>query len=522
MSVSSQSPIAEAFSEESAVSKPSLAVGKRRRRPKILIVTPELSQSNLLAMDGKASPCIKAGGLADVSALLLDSLSDAGADVHVALPHFRSLFKPGPAGHSTKLHLCEDREFCYRRSVYEGCKNANVRAALAFQRDVIHYVMPRVRPDLVHCHDWMTGLVPAAARNMGIPSLFTVHNLHDERVTLDHIEDRGIDAAKFWQHLYFMDYPGSYETARQQNPVSMLGSGILAADQMNTVSPSFLNELAGGEHFAPWAVVDAVRGKIAAERAHGIVNSLPPGFLPAQDAHLAEKYDATCHPSGKLANKRLLQERLNLEIDDDAPLLFWPSRLDPVQKGCHLLAEILYGIVSDYWALGLQIAFIADGPYQSHFENIARFHGLQSRIAVRPFSETFSRLGYAASDFMLMPSSYEPCGLSQLIGMRYGSLPIVHSTGGLRDTVVPVRSEKNLGNGFPFEIYNAESLRWAIDNAMQFHIRPRAERNRNITRIMNEAASQHQASSMVDRYVEIYQKLLKSHPTQHPSPEKTP
>lgn len=510
MSVSSQSTTVKPLSQENAPPQQILTIGKRGRRPKVLIVTPELSESNLLAMDGKDAPCIKAGGLADVSALLLDSLSDAGADVHVALPHFRSLFKPGPAGHSAKLHLCEDREFCYRRSVYEGCQNANVRASLAFQRDVIHYVMPRIRPDLVHCHDWMTGLVPAAARTMGIPSLFTVHNLHDERVTLGHIEDRGIDAAKFWQHLYFLDYPGCYEAARGHNPVSMLASGILAADQMNTVSPSFLNELAGGDHFTPWSVVDAVRGKLGADSAHGIVNSLPPGFFPAQDSHLAEKYDASSHPSGKRANKRLFQSKLGLEIDDEAPLLFWPSRLDPVQKGCHLLAEILYRVVSDYWALGLQIAFIADGPYQSHFENIARFHGLQNRIAIRPFSENYSRLGYAASDYMLMPSSYEPCGLSQLIGLRYGSLPIVHATGGLRDTVMPLHSEKNLGNGFPFEVYNAESLRWAIDQAIQFHIRPHAERSRNITRIMNDATKDHQASAMVDRYVEIYQSLLKS------------
>ncbi|HEX7261738.1 MAG TPA: glycogen/starch synthase, partial [Luteolibacter sp.] len=427
------------FSTISIVHAPrtSLWNGTRNRRPRILLVTPELSESSILARNGKRAPCIKAGGLADVSALLVDSLSNAGADVHVALPHFRSMFQPGPGGHSRRLHLCQDREFSYRQSVYDGSSHSNLRAALAFQRDVIHYVMPRLRPSLVHCHDWMTALVPAAARMMGIPTLFTLHNLHDECASLSHIEDRGIDAAKFWEHLYYHEYPSSYESARNHNAVSLLASGILAADHMNTVSDSFLGELAGGGHGASWPVVDAVRGKLAAGRAHGIMNALPDRYSPEWDVYLTERYNANNHEEGKRANKRILQRMLGLEEDESAPVLFWPSRLDPIQKGCQLLAEILYQVVSDYWGLGLQVVFIADGPYRQVFENIAAFHGLQHRIAVCGFSENLSRLGYAASDYTLMPSAYEPCGLSQMIGLRYGSLPIVHATGGLRDTVTP-------------------------------------------------------------------------------------
>ena len=484
------------------------AKGSRTRRPRILLVTPELSSSRYLSRDGKQAPVVKAGGLADVSALLLDSLSDSGADVHVAMPHFRTLYQPGAAGHSRRLHLCQDREFVYRRAPYDGGPDSNVRASFAFQRDVIHYVLPRLRPDLVHCHDWMTGLVPAAARTMGIPSLFTVHNLHDEQATLGQIEDRGIDAARFWQHLYFHDYPGSYETARNHNAVSMLASGILAADQMNTVSSSFLLELAGGGHGASSPVVNAVRGKLAAGRAHGITNSLSPAFAPERDPHLPERYDAAGHASGKRANKLALQRQLGLEEDEDAPLLFWPSRLDSVQKGCHLLAEILYQLVSDYWALGLQVVFVADGPYREHFAGIAGFHGLQHRIAVRNFSEGLSRQGYAASDFTLMPSAYEPCGLSQMIGLRYGSLPIVHATGGLRDTVTPLDSASHTGNGFTFEFHDAGGLRWAIDQAMHFHLRPAAEKASNIERIMAAAAHDFPPSVMVNRYLELYRELL--------------
>jgi len=478
------------------------------RRPRILLVTPELSESTFLARNGRQSPRVKAGGLADVSALLLDSLADAGADVHIALPHFRKLFQPGPGDHARQLHLCQDREFYYRRSVYDGSADSNRRAALAFQRDVIQYVMPKVRPDLVHCHDWMTGLVPSAARAMGIRSLFTIHNLHDERSTLAEVEDRGIDAARFWQHLYYGGYPGSYESCRDGNILSMLASGIHGADRINTVSHSFLHELAVGGHGAPGPVVDAVQGKLHAQRACGIINGLPAGISPDRDPHLVQSYDAATHAAGKRANKLALQRHLGLELDAEAPILFWPSRLDPVQKGCQLLADILYRLVSDYWALGLQVVFVADGPFQEYFRNIAGFHDLKHRIAVHGFDESLSRLGYAASDFLLMPSAYEPCGLSQMVGLRYGSLPIVHATGGLRDTVKPMKWEERTGNGFAFETHDSNGLRWAIDEAMRFYIRPEAERQRQVSRIMQESAESFSAAAMVEEYVRLYRELL--------------
>ena len=482
--------------------------GSGRRKPRVLLVTPEISESIFLATNGKHAPCIKAGGLADVSALLMDSLTDAGADVHVALPHFRSLFEPGPEGCSTRLHLCKDREFYYRRSVYDGCKYSNLRAALAFQRDVIHYVMPRIRPDIVHCHDWMTGLVPAAARGMGIPSIFTVHNLHDETTNLAHIEDRGIDSAGFWSHLYFSRYPHSYEETRDHNPVSMLGSGILAADRMNTVSPSFLHELSIGGHNAPWQVADAVRGKICASNASGILNSLPDHRSPGIDRAIFRNYGPGDHAEGKRDNKLELQRILGLEENVDAPMLFWPSRLDPVQKGCQPLAEILQDIVIDYWVDGLQVVFIADGPFARHFENIVDIGGFHRRVAVRRFHEPLSSLGYAASDFTLMPSSFEPCGLAQMIGLRYGSLPIAHCTGGLRDTISQLDAASDSGNGFLFETHNAEGLRWAVDCAMDFHRSPADNKQRNRERIMKHANHAFSPETMVEKYVEMYRSLL--------------
>lgn len=490
---------------------PSRWTGARRRKPRILIVTPELGESRFLTKNGKQAPCLKAGGLADVSALMLDSLSDSGADVHIAIPHFRSLFQLGSQGHSRQLHLCQDREFCYRKSVYDGSAECNLRASLAFQRDVIHYVLPRLRPDIVRCHDWMTGLVPAAAKSMGIPSLFTVHNLHDEQVKLSAIEDRGIDAARFWQNLYFHSFPGSYEAVRNENPASLLASGILAADHMTTVSHSFLSELAAGSHGVSSRVKDATRKKISASSATGILNSLPTGCDPTNDRHLTNHYDAFSHRTGKLANKRKLQHILGLELDDEAPILFWPSRLDPVQKGCQLLADILHQLVSDYWALGLQVVFVADGACHQPLKQFADNHHLSNRIAVHPFNESLSRLGYAASDFTLMPSSYEPCGLSQMMGLRYGSLPVVHATGGLRDTVRQLDTANDCGNGFTFDVHDTRGLRWALDQAMRFFLQAPVVRQNTITRVMSEANHTFQPSSMVDQYVSIYRQILARH-----------
>lgn len=476
-------------------------------------MTPELNGSRYLGKNGQFAPMAKAGGLADVSTLLVDALADSGMDVRVTMPHYRNLFPLPESPLSRRLHLCPDREFFYRRHVYDGCQYANRRAALAFQRDVIHHVLPRVKPDIVHCHDWMTALVPAAARSMGIKSVFTIHNLHDEKASLAEIEDRGIDARRFWQHLQLERYPHSYDESRCDNPVLLMPSAIHAADHVNSVSPSFLAELIEGRHPAAWPMIDTLRAKHDHGQASGIINAPDPGCSPETDPFLSERYDAGSHRWAKAANKAQLQKTLGLELDPEAPILFWPSRLDPNQKGCQLLADILYRVVSDYWALGLQVVFVADGPFKPHFEHIAQFHGLEHRIAVRGFNEALSRQAYAASDFILMPSAYEPCGLSQMIALKYGSLPIVHHTGGLRDTVRQLDTEGRRGNGFAFEHFDSIGLRWAIDQAMLFHILPANERAAQIQRVMRESTAQFAPEKTVAAYMEIYTRLAEQKPS---------
>lgn len=479
----------------------------KRRRPRILIVTPELNSSSSLWLRNGKAPRAKAGGLADMCTLLVDSLTERGADVHVAMPHFRSLFREEPTL-SRRLHLCQDREFYYRRSVYEGGASDNRKAALVFQRDVIHHVLPQVRPDIVHCHDWMTGLVPAAARKLGMKSVFTIHNLHDEQATLAEIEDRGIDAARFWDGLHYQQYPESYVQSRSWNQVSFLPSAVHAADHVNTVSHSFLHELMEGRHPGTHRLNDVLRAKHAFGSASGIINAPDASWDPRVDPTLVERYSASSHVAGKAVNKISLQRACGLQIDPSAPLLFWPSRLDPVQKGCQLLAEILYHVTHDYAASGLQVLFVADGPFKRHFENIVDFHGLRHRVAVCHFDETLSRQAFAASDFMMMPSSYEPCGLAQMVGLKYGSLPIVHRTGGLRDTVQHLSGDHSSGNGFVFENHDAGGLRWAIDEALRFYHQPAEERGAVVGRIMADSGNRFRPDSAVDAYVRLFEKLL--------------
>ena len=480
----------------------------KNKQVKILLVTPEICDSIQLASTNGKSPCIKAGGLADISGLLMDSLTAVGAEVHVALPNFRSMMGAEAGGHSHLLHLCEDREFCYRQAVYDGDSDSNLRAALAFQRDVIQYIIPKFKPDLVHCNDWMTGLVPAAARAMGIPSVFTLHNLHDERTTLAHIEDRGIDSASFWDQLYYARYPANYEETRNHNRVSFLASGIHAASRVNTVSVGFLHELANGQHMTSPQVIDALHGKVSAGHAVGILNSLPDNRSPQKDTALTSCYDAASHVEGKAANKATLQRILGLEENSGAPLFFWPSRLDPMQKGCQLLAEILQQLVAEHGQSGIQFVFIADGAFYPHFENIIAMHGLHRRVALRKFHDPLSRHAYAASDFILMPSSFEPCGLAQMIAMRYGSLPVVHATGGLRDTVSPMDAGADQGNGFPFDFHDAAGLRWAIGQALEFHALPADVRARQIARVMSAAETAYRPAAMIDQYRQLYQDAL--------------
>ncbi len=494
-----------------------------RKNPRILIVTPEVTYlpdgmgnlANILAA--------KAGGLADVSAALISALFDQGADVHVTIPDYRAIFNNnldavfGKELRAIKekmpderIHLAEDRSFYYKTQIYSNYSDKNVKVALAFQREVINNIIPRVKPDLIHCNDWMTGLIPAVARQKGIPCLFTIHNIHTVKCLLSYVEDRGIDAASFWSNLFFEKSPFSYEQTRESIPVDFLTSGVFAAHFVNTVSDAFLVEIIRGQHgFVEEPLRRELTNKWDAGCASGILNAPDPSFSPAKDMALSCRYGPENHMEGKKGNKKELQNRLGLIRDDTAPLLFWPSRLDTLQKGCQLLADILYSVVSTYWEQNLQIVFAANGEFQRHFKDIVSFHGIYDRVAVCDFDEHLARLAYGASDFILMPSFFEPCGLPQMTGPIYGSLPIANDTGGIHDTVAHMDIGNNRGNGFLFNVYDSNGLFWAIREAMTFYNLPVEVKEPQIERIMSESSTAFNHAVTAGHYIDLYEKMLK-------------
>ncbi|MCP3940478.1 MAG: glycogen synthase [Desulfobacteraceae bacterium] len=492
------------------------------RKPRILIVTPEVTY---LPEDmGKSSNySAKAGGLADVSAALISALFDLGCDVHVALPDYRSIFD----GYSTtmhnrelekirkrldeeRIHLAADRAFYYLDNIYSGYSDKDLKVSLAFQREVINNIIPRVKPDIIHCNDWMTGLIPAMARYLEIPCLFTIHNIHTMTSTMAQIEDRGIDAASFWQWLYFNSPPINYEESRGWNRVDFVSSGVFAAHYVNTVSPTFLTEIVENRHpFVEACLKNELSHKYYAGCAVGILNAPEPEFNPAVDEMIRYNFGPKNHRKEKCQNKQYLQKILDLEQDENAVMFFWPSRLDPVQKGCQLLAQIMYDIVSQYWDANLQIISVASGEYLKHFHDIVRIHGLGHRIAICGFNEGLSHQAFAASDFVFMPSSFEPCGLPQMVGAIYGTLPIVHDTGGLHDTIRQLDHPGDTGNGFLFNSHDANGFKWAIDQAMKFYFLDSDLKERQIKRIMIESVLEFNHSRCAESYINLYGKMLK-------------
>jgi glycogen synthase len=305
-----------------------------------------------------------------------------------------------------------------------------------------------------------------------------------------------------------MDYFG----AREDNPVDLQASGIFGAHFINTVSPTFLREIVDGWHgFIPDSIRGEIRNKANAGCASGILNAPDPSGNPVVDDKIPFRYGPDDHVEMKRRNKLALQHALGLEENPDAPLFFWPSRLDPVQKGPQLLADICYRFLDRHWAEGAQIAVVANGAFQQPFWDIRSFHNIGNRLGVSNFDARLSQLGFAASDFMLMPSLFEPCGLPQMQAPIYGSLAVAHNTGGLHDTVEPLDVAAHRGNGFVFDTYDSNGLFWAMDQAMAFWSLPADVRAAEVARIMRESSIRFSHETCAREYIALYERMLHRH-----------
>jgi glycogen synthase len=492
------------------------------RHPRILVVAPEVSC--LRCGKGKASRLIsaRASALGDICRAHIHALTTQGLDVHLATPNFRNIFHSNarrlPAGAishqrcrlpENHLHLAQDRSFYYHARLPLTEPAEMIRIALDFQREVINRIIPEVQPDLIHCFDWTTGLIPAMARRNNIPCLFSPYRLASPPVLVAWIEDRGIDAAPFWQGWFYDRMPVDFQETRDSNPVNLLASGLFAADGVYVPSRAVLEALTDARHPAiPHSLPLDMRKLLQAGRLWVVAPVPDPSFDPANDPALIRPYGPRSHPAGKLLNKLYLQESLNLRLDSNTPLAFWPTRLDGGRSGCELLLETLPTVLERYREQGLQLVLVSDGNLLGPLRTLIAHHRAGDRAAVCQFDHRRSRLAYGAADFVLLPQRFEVSGMAAQISQRYGALPIAFDGGANRDFIDPLNLAADRGTGFLFRHFNADGLLWAIDQALTFYDQPLKRRSSHIRRIMADSRVRADAKAAIRRTIDLYAHLL--------------
>ncbi|MCX8126026.1 MAG: glycogen synthase GlgA [Dehalococcoidia bacterium] len=427
----------------------------------------------VLFVAAEASPLVKVGGLADVVGSLPRALNDLGHEVRILIPAYSclsinshrtqdilslTLHLPGGASSLTlqqlvlgadhHFYLIRDSGFLSGPHVYT---DNDLGRFLFFSRAVFE-LLPRLdwQPEIVHCHDWHTALIPMWLKHSDSPyaSVFTIHNLaYQGTASWDFLTVNRLE--HFWKDLP----PGlSYL------PTNFLAQGILCGDMVTTVSRTYAREIVTP---ALGMGLDGIL-RYRQDDLIGIVNGIDPDeFDPATDHHLAFRYDRD-RLEGKLKNKLALQRRSNLPQDIEVPVVGMVSRLDE-QKGFDILVPALGRLANR----NVQFVLLGQGRgwYEAALKEAAARH--PDRIAVYiGFAEDLAPLIYAGSDIFLMPSRFEPCGLSQMIAMRYGAVPVVRRTGGLADTVPDVNVDFTEGHGFVFDDYHPDALIAAIDRAL--------------------------------------------------------
>lgn len=466
----------------------------------------------------EAVPFAKSGGLADMVGSLAVALTRRGLDVALVLPAYRCIVErmdvaatgmafqvpaadglerteilEGVAGKDTPVYFVRADRFFDRPGLYGqdgGDYEDNADRFACFARAALA-LLARLGPyDVLHGHDWQTGLAVAYLRLQPerYPSLasartvFTVHNVGYQGLFDAGVFPRlQVDAAHYWPNFEFY------------GDVCFLKAGLSLADRLTTVSPTYAGEVMTAEQGCG---LDGLFRARAGDLV-GIMNGADYAVWdPATDSFIARRYSAA-DPAGKHDCKRDLQQRLGLP-PTDAPLAGMVARLVD-QKGLDILAGALDALLSR----DLQIAVLGTGdPHQEQaLSGFARRH--PDRMAVRiGFDEALAHAVEAGSDLFLMPSRYEPSGLNQLYSLRYGTIPVVRATGGLKDSVSPFDEAAGEGTGFLFEDYASDALVQAVDRALDCYARPVAWR-----RLMANAMAQ---DFSVDRTAAEYAALYAS------------
>ena len=429
----------------------------------------------ILFVSSEASPLVKVGGLADVAGSLPKALRALGHDVRVMLPQYDSIdllrfpatavktgFKltlPGEVQsvnlnltqpNGTPIYLMENRKYFGTREVY-----SDELERFFFYSRAVSAILPEMewQPEIVHCHDWLTALVVMWTKKAGLPysTVFTIHNLAFQGFFDEGFMERK-ELKEDWDH--------NPEDAPPL-PRSFMSQAVLRADLVTTVSETYAREITTpGQGVGLEALLSyrAARGELT-----GIINGIDyESFNPRTDDYLPVNFDSSGMQK-RIHNKVALQKVAGLPVNTDIPLIGMVQRIDE-QKGMDILGQGMEGILKE---TGAQLVILGKGwqNYEEMLRWTASRYPRQVAVFIT-FEEALGRLIYGGSDMFLMPSRFEPCGLGQMIAMRYGALPIVRHTGGLVDTVAKFNSDLTQGNGFVFHDYTPAALIEAVKEAV--------------------------------------------------------
>ena len=475
----------------------------------------------ILFAASECAPYVKTGGLGDVVASLPRYFPSDEIDVRVILPYydlipesFKKEFKECASFHINIFGTEEDAKVY--ETVRDGVTHYFITGNGRFGGDVPYAGMPRdlesfaffqkavlcavkaldFRPDIIHCHDWQTGLIPPYIHALsvydsyyaGIKTIITIHNLRFQGIwEKDHIKWlSGLDGE------YLSDEKmGFYEKA------SFLKGGIAYADCVTTVSQTYAEEIKTPFFGEGLDGILCYRSDSLTGIVNGIDNDV---FDPSKDLRIYNNYSVSTFRKEKVKNKTSLQTELGLKKDPKVMMIGVVSRLTD-QKGIDLIAYMMDEMCQD----SIQLVVLGTGEerYESMFRHYAwKYEG---KVSVNTmYSESLSHKIYAGTDAFLMPSLFEPCGLSQMMAMRYGSVPIVRETGGLKDTVQAYNEYEHTGTGFSFANYNAHEMLGTIRYAERVFYDSKREWNKIVERAMKQDYSW---TASAKKYQKLYESL---------------
>lgn len=475
----------------------------------------------ILFAASEANPFIKTGGLGDVIGALPVALKELGVDARVIIPKYQEInkeikdklkyinnftVKVGWRNQycgifeydyeGVKFYLI-DNEYYFKRWGLYGYYDDGERFAF-FSRAILEFLKQSDwTPDILHCNDWQTAMVPVLHKLEYIndekfrkmKTVFSIHNLFF----------KGMYSPEVLPELFGYDYEPFFNGSLEHNgAVSFLKGGINYADRVTTVSKSYAEEIKTPEYGEQLDGLLRYRGAFL----EGIVNGIDyKEYNPKTDKFIKYKYNLNSLLKKGL-NKEELQKELNLPVNKETPMIGIVSRLTH-QKGCDLITRILDELLKE----DIQVVVLGTGDYmyEESFKYFSNKYPDKLSANIK-FSNELAHKIYTASDMFLMPSLFEPCGLGQLIALRYGSIPIVRETGGLKDTVVPYNEYDESGNGFGFKNYSHEELL----NITRYALSIFRNKNRWKKLVRSAMKSDNSWEKSAREYIRLYDDMMKS------------